>query len=291
MPKKICKVLSIDNNQANVNKLKQFLLKSENSALAEGLSFKLTNVVSLSEAMEKLTHENFDVILLELMLPDSQGIDTLIKIKEKANCIPIVFQTLGDDEKVVVKAFQIGADGYLQKKNLDPNLLIYSIRLAIERKQYITKLETTQQQRKQEEEFQSLELLANSIKTRITARMFGSEPLKDSMSDIFLELVNDYSKILELALEQQAYKVEHNLGEKLRKIADKLGFLKASPRDVVDIHTKALREKSKNVNSTRAQVYVDEGRLMVLELMGYLTSYYRKYYIGLSNINISSDYK
>ena len=55
---------------------------------------------------------------------------------------------------------------------------------------------------------------------------------------------------------------------------------------MVDIHTKALRQKTQDANLAKAQAYVGEGRLMVLELMGYLTSFYRKYYIGLSNIKI-----
>ena len=68
-----------------------------------------------------------------------------------------------------------------------------------------------------------------------------------------------------------------------------MGFLKAGPRDVIDIHTLTLRKKNEKATQAKAQAYVAEGRLMVLELMGYLTSYYRKYYIGLSNINISQN--
>jgi hypothetical protein len=67
-----------------------------------------------------------------------------------------------------------------------------------------------------------------------------------------------------------------------------MGFLKASPRDVIELHTRTLREKNKDVTLAKAQMYVAEGRLMVLELMGYLTSFYRKYYIGLSTLNIAT---
>ncbi|MFO0149079.1 MAG: response regulator, partial [Microcystis sp.] len=118
------------------------------------------------------------------------------------------------------------------------------------------------------------------------AKMFGSEAIRQSIPDIFQELVQNYGDLLDLALEEQAYKVEHNLSERLRSLADKLGFLKASPRDVVDIHTTTLRKKNQDVTLAKAQAYVSEGRLMVLELMGYLVSFYRKYYIGLSNIKL-----
>ena len=55
---------------------------------------------------------------------------------------------------------------------------------------------------------------------------------------------------------------------------------------MVDIHTTTLRQKNQDVTLAKAQAYVSEGRLMVLELMGYLVSFYRKYYIGLSNIKL-----
>ena len=56
----------------------------------------------------------------------------------------------------------------------------------------------------------------------------------------------------------------------------------------MDLHSTTLKEKNRNINLAKAQAHVVEGRLMVLELMGYLTSFYRKYYIGLNNLNISS---
>jgi len=78
------------------------------------------------------------------------------------------------------------------------------------------------------------------------------------------------------------------LSERLRVLADKMGFLKASPRDIIELHTVTLREKNQDVPLAKAQGYVTEGRLMVLELMGYLATFYRKYYIGLSRLNLTA---
>jgi len=286
MPNEVLMVLLIEDNQVNIQLIQKLILTSERSPLAGGKSFELTCVESLSKAREQLEINNFDVILLNLLLPDSNGLETLTQIQEKKPHTPIVILTASEDETLIVKAFQMGAQGYLQTHNVDSNLLAYAISLAIERQQYSAKLEEKQQQQ-QEQELESLELLVNSIKTSVTARMFGSEPLKESVPDIFEELVAGYGDLLDLALEERAYKVEYNISEKLRIMADKLGFLKAGPRDVVEIHTKALKQKSKNATLAKAQAYVIEGRLMVLELMGFLTSYYRRYYIGMSNINIS----
>jgi CheY-like chemotaxis protein len=277
----------VEDNPVNITLIQKLLSSADSFVFAEALCFEVTTVMSLKEAIATLDETAYNVILLDLMLPDSSGLDTLESIKEKAEQIPIVVQTGSDDENLVVKAFQMGANGYLHKKNIDRNLLIYAIRLAIGRQEYIIQQEKIRQQQQQEQEFQGLEHLANVSKTGITARMFGSEPIQESVPDMFAEMVLLYGELMDLALEQRAYRVEHNISEKLRQMADKLGFLKASPRDIVEIHTFALRQKNNNVTLAKAKAYVEEGRLMVLELMGYLTSYYRKYYIGLSNINLN----
>lgn len=66
----------------------------------------------------------------------------------------------------------------------------------------------------------------------------------------------------------------------LRSIAEQMGFLKAGPRDVVEIHSTALQRKTRDVPSAKARAYLEEGRMIVLELMGYLSSFYRNYSLG-----------
>jgi DNA-binding NarL/FixJ family response regulator len=272
----------IEDEPTTVKLIQRLLLKAPQCSLAEGLTFTLTQAQDLEETAEKLAGEKFNLILLSLEISVPPGLNILVKTRELASDIPIVVQTTSNDEKLVVKAFQLGADGYIQLNNIDSSLLVYQIRVAIERQQYILNLKHQQQ----EEEFRELEQLIKGGQTSITAKMFGSEAIRQSIPDIFQELVQNYGDLLDLALEEQAYKVEHNLSERLRSLADKLGFLKASPRDVVDIHTTTLRKKNQDVTLAKAQAYVSEGRLMVLELMGYLVSFYRKYYIGLSNIKL-----
>ena len=282
MTRDLCRILLIEDEPTTVKLIQRLLLKAPQCSLAEGLTFALTQAQDLQETAEKLAGEKFDLILLSLEISVPPGLNILVKTRELAAAIPIVVQTTSNDEKLVVKAFQLGADGYIQLNNIDSSLLVYQIRVAIERQQYILNLKHQQQ----EEEFRELEQLIKGGQTSITAKMFGSEAIRQSIPDIFQELVQNYGDLLDLALEEQAYKVEHNLSERLRSLADKLGFLKASPRDVVDIHTTTLRKKNQDVTLAKAQAYVSEGRLMVLELMGYLVSFYRKYYIGLSNIKL-----
>jgi PAS domain S-box-containing protein len=131
-----------------------------------------------------------------------------------------------------------------------------------------------------ERELRSLERLSAPPSTAVTAQPFGEAPLRESVPDTFNELVQRYADLMGLTLEQRAHNAEHDISGELRSIGERLGFLRAGPRDVVEIHSNALRGKTKVVTPQRAQAYVEEGRLMVLELMGYLASYYRTYAAG-----------
>lgn len=136
--------------------------------------------------------------------------------------------------------------------------------------------------KEQEREIRGLLQLANSSHTSVTAGLFGMQPLHESAPLVFEELLQRYSELIDMAMEQRAFKVEHGITDALRSMAERLGFLRAGPRDVVEIHSKVLKRKSEGVNSIKVQAYTEEGRLMVLELMGYLVSYYRNYSLGTS---------
>lgn len=129
------------------------------------------------------------------------------------------------------------------------------------------------------EELESLERLSRGAPTTLTARSFGLVRLSEAMPELFDELVGRYAAVLELALEQRAYKVKHPISTELRILAERLGFSRSGPRDIIDVHTVALRTKLKHGPKV-TQVYFEESRVLLLELMGYLVSYYRTYATG-----------
>jgi len=126
-----------------------------------------------------------------------------------------------------------------------------------------------------QKEMHTLELLSGAPKAGITAESFGLVPLKQSLPETFYQMVERYQNLLELALERRIYKIDQDPSEDLREAAEQLGLLRAGPRDIVEIHMTALKQKVSGLNALKAQAYADEGRLIVLELMGYLASYYR----------------
>jgi len=95
--------------------------------------FELVHVELLSFALRRCSEELFDVILLDLALPDSQGLGSFITMHAHAGGVPIVVLSGYDDEMTAVKAVQAGAEDYLVKGQVNDNLLVRSIRYAIER--------------------------------------------------------------------------------------------------------------------------------------------------------------
>jgi len=95
--------------------------------------FELVQVELLSAGIERCSQDVFDVVLLDLTLPDSRGLETFFAMHARAGKVPIVVLTAYDDETTAVKAVQAGAQDYLVKGQVDDNLLVRSIRYAIER--------------------------------------------------------------------------------------------------------------------------------------------------------------
>jgi hypothetical protein len=133
-----------------------------------------------------------------------------------------------------------------------------------------------------EEELRSLARISKAPQTGVTARIYGVVTLLDGFPDAFSELLHSYEELMDLALEQQAYKVKHDISGRLAAIAESLGFYKAGPRDVVDIHAAALKEKTQQATLEKKKAYTGEGWIMVLELMGHLASFYRNHAYSVS---------
>src|SRR5882672_2796741 len=116
---------------------------------------KLEHVDRLSTALERLSNQTFDVVLLDLSLPDAQGLDTLVRAHAHAPSVPIVVLTGLDDQALAVKAVRAGAQDYLVKGRVDGDLLVRSMRYATERARAVEALE------RREEHYRSL--IENSL--------------------------------------------------------------------------------------------------------------------------------
>lgn len=126
----VLKVLLVEDNFADAELIEEFLsFPNLNTRL------DLTQVNRLGEAIKILNLQSFDAILLDISLPDSKGFDTVARLREYSPNIPIVVLTALDDEEIALKSIQAGAEDYLVKRKIDSQLLIRSLRYAIERQQ------------------------------------------------------------------------------------------------------------------------------------------------------------
>lgn len=103
-------------------------------------NFKLVNSDYLSKGLEELEKQTFAIIILDLSLPDSDGLDTFRKIHEKAQETPIIVLTGVEDESIGINAMKLGAQDFLVKGRLEVNTLKRSIKYSIERYRLLNEL-------------------------------------------------------------------------------------------------------------------------------------------------------
>jgi PAS domain S-box-containing protein len=122
------KILLIEDNPGDARLLRETLMEVESAP------FELVHVGQLSEGIQALEEDAFDVILLDLSLPDSQGLDTFRRAQSQVATLPVVVLTGLNDEATATRSLQEGAQDYLVKGQFSGDLLVRSLRYAIERK-------------------------------------------------------------------------------------------------------------------------------------------------------------
>jgi len=128
-----------------VEKIKVFLIEDDpdDAALIKRMlgkiekpNFIFKHTQNLSDGLKQLKNENFDVLLLDLVLPESMGLNTFRRTHDQFNKKPIIILTGLSDEDLGVKAVREGAQDYLVKGEFDRQLLARSIEYSIERKHF-----------------------------------------------------------------------------------------------------------------------------------------------------------
>jgi PAS domain S-box-containing protein len=148
-------ILLIESNRADARALNDMLLKTYFS------SAFVSVVTSLEEAKKKLAETLFALILLDLNLPDSNGLESLIHIRKEFSDPAIIVLTGYDDEEIGLEAVRMGAQDYLIKGNTEFKILEKAIRYSIERNNVI--LERNQAQLKLRLQASILENVLDSI--------------------------------------------------------------------------------------------------------------------------------
>ncbi|HVU22680.1 MAG TPA: response regulator [Opitutus sp.] len=253
-------------------------LARELFAESPSVGFELEHASRLVDALHLVGTRAFDAVLLDLGLPDSRGVETFIQLHQQAPDVPILVLTAAEDDEVGEKTLRGGAEDYLVKRQVQANLLRNSVRYAVLRSKVRHAAEEQRQRDEQSREIEGIDRLSTPAATNVTARIYSGSPLRENAPDEFKASVAEYYDLLGLALEQRIFQSGTDCSERLRELALQLGFLRGGPRDVVEIHTTALKKRLRDVPPPKARAFLEEGRIAVLELMGHLTSYYRSFY-------------
>lgn len=128
-------ILVVDDNAEDRQNLEAMILSSGS------LPCLVTHADRLASCYKQIDKRGIDLVLLDLFLPESKGLDTLRRVRKKAPELPIIVLTRLDDKTTGIEAVREGAQDYLIKGDYDSKLLHHSIRYAIERKRVDIKLQ------------------------------------------------------------------------------------------------------------------------------------------------------
>lgn len=258
-------VLLVEDNAAEAELYRDYL--------ADGTApgrITVTHDTRLASALARFAAgmPEYDVVLLDLSLPDAQGVDTIGQVRARTEFTPIVVLTGAPDHAMAMDCIDAGATDYLLKSEVRPHTLRRAIGYA--------------QTRRREAELRELRrvierlrgLTSREVEAPVTALLSGMGPLSARQPTVFAGLFDAYRGLLE---EYLRYLVFHHPKpqDAMERFATMLGDQEAGPRDLLDLHVAALEEGSGHLGARQHHAEIVEGRLLALELMGLMVDYYR----------------
>ena len=283
-------VLSITEEPAPGSALTAALAAALDAPFSEPSRVTPTPLPAAAAAL--LANGPFHCILLNLGPLQEHWQQTLARVRTLAPDLPVVVYTPHGDAAVGRSLIAVGAEDWLSAADQDPRLVARALHHAVERH----RLRSQQRQRaaaaelvdQRESEARGVgRLLGGSGHAGEAARIYGAANLRDSDPALFGELLDHYLALIEHSAVNQVFRLRPEQDRSARPLAERLGFMGAGPRDVIELHTEALRRLHQRVGPAEEHHVAVEGRIVVLELMGYLAGYYRRYY--LNRMSLTTD--
>lgn len=231
-------ILLIEDNPGDARLLRETLSE------AKGPPISLVHASDLRAGMERLAMGGIDGVLLDLGLPESEGLDTFSKVKAHSADLPIIVLTGLDDQALAERAVREGAQDYLVKGQVAGGLLCRSIRYAIERKRAEKMLLEMEKRARTQDQLASLGQIATFIAHEIRNPLSGLNVYLSMMEEIIAE-----GRVSEKANWQLISKV-------LEQIKSASGKIESVARRVMDFaKPHAPRLSAMDVNSAVEEAF------------------------------------
>jgi signal transduction histidine kinase len=166
------RLLLVEDNPGDARLVREHLADAAGSHC-----FVLADAPTLADAAGIAASAPFDIVLLDLSLPDSSGLETLARWRSTAPELPVIVLTGSDDEELAIAAVREGAQDYLVKGRIDGGLLAQAIRYAIERKHVQEDLERAKAglERRVEERTAELREINARLQSEIAERTLAQQ--------------------------------------------------------------------------------------------------------------------
>jgi CheY-like chemotaxis protein len=126
------RILLVEDNKTDAVLIEDMIYQVD-ATVSSDVNYELVHKEMLCDALKYLSENTVDVILLDLSLPDSKGLETVKKMRERGKNTPIIILTGLDDEGTAIQALQHSVQDYLNKNRTDSIQLHRSIRYSMER--------------------------------------------------------------------------------------------------------------------------------------------------------------
>jgi diguanylate cyclase (GGDEF)-like protein len=178
------RVLMVEDSPEDIASITAMLTSSD------AAEFEITSTERVEDALRMLHRDNFNVVLLDLTLPEGRGLHALSRAKIAASSVPIVVMTHEEDQAMALRALRQGAQDYLVKRKFDGHLLVRAIVHAVERHRMSMQLRVARQREHFLATHDSLTGLPNRSsfmdQLRRTLRKTGGKPKRSAL--LFMDL-------------------------------------------------------------------------------------------------------
>lgn len=206
----------------------------------------------------------YDVILLDLSLPDATGLDALDRMVDRFPHIPIIVVTASDDGVLASEAFRAGAQDYLVKGGTDDKLL-FTLGRTIARHRHVREAVADARRLAAEDR----------ERTAVAGRLKGDESLAKADPDTYRELLERYDALVIDGVRERVLEREPAVAAARVALAADLAARGVRGRDVIALHLDALRRAAERTKEDALGLWVEEARIAVLDVLASLTDLYR----------------